>query len=128
MLIIHFFAPQFFKSFNFKILLIVLLIELVNSCSEFTLIGDQFFLKIFGNNDLAILLYPSITMVTMHQYFSAASNHIRYPVFRIIDFLHHQSTIILSYLGVKSLGRSEKDIALLLNIYLSKDPIFLIHL
>ena len=89
MFIIHFFTPQFFKFFNFKILLIVLLIELVNSCSEFTLIGDQLFLKIFRNNDLAILLYPSIAVVAMHQYFSAASNHIRYPVFGIIDFLHH---------------------------------------
>lgn len=107
---IHIFTPHFLQFFNLQKFLIICFCEFVNRCSEFTLIGWKCFFEIFWNNKSFWFFQKILPMEFPNLFLFSTSNHIRYPILRIINFSHHELTIVLSHLRIEMLWRREKNI------------------
>lgn len=105
-------APQLLQLLHLQVFLIILLIELIDGCSELSLVGQKLLPKILGNDDSISLLDPLISLKLTNSLFSTAAQHIRHPVLRIVYLSHHQSAIVLPNLGIQLLGMSQQNVTI----------------
>ena len=107
---IHIFSPHFLQFFYLQKFLVICLGELINRGSEFTLIGRKCFFEIFWNNKSSRLLQEILPVKFPNHFLFSTSDHIRYSILRIVNFSHHELSIVLSHLRIKMFGRGEKNI------------------